>query len=962
MNRTFIAAILFAITASNVNAQQTTTVMDANRQYWIAPNGGQIYQPQVSQPQMQSGYYQPQTLQALQPLQAQQPQDAIQTFYYPQSPSSAGVAKQPAIAAKLVSVLQTDLQQVQPQAIQTQQDDYLALPTKSRPPAPSIPPQPGDLIGSPTTTLAGQSVANEQSVDSGLTSVLNRQQTQSLPAGQQVVSSSKALAPAPAIPAQLEPAQAEPVAETIEPATLASKQTPKPTPETPVVAESGSFVGDLRATPESGSTGTPDASLLVTEELVTEELVTEELTAETLIAANEILETENAFETQNIPSPEELASTESLAAAEQLAGVETVPVTEKVLDAQEASDTQELANASESSVIEQLEELSATQELAIVEPAEVASNEFAQVDEIEQPELKSQLDFSMGASSLGKTEAVEPASTVANAREMTNNGTRVEEVQSSKLATVKNIAKATVAAQNSAPAKSTRSTSYGGLMWALIPILGLPFIGWLALRKKKRDEQERRFAEAALHRVNAKKSSPSLAKTAGLEPTNKTVAPKTSVAPAVATAQVEQKAAPVEAAPVVAKPVAATPVAATPAAEAQQPKSLAPASVTPAKDASTAGILSMDDLQGVELTGVDFAAKVSADSKLDSSVQPEVLSQNKALRTELKTDAINVSSRDDLTSIAGIDEATQHSLYKAGYLRFSDLAKASERELQLALSRQSHGFSSSDFSRWAVKAALASLGSDAPKEKQTPAAPLKPAVSSAPADAPISSGDDLMKIRGIGPATSDLLKAAGITTFSMLSKSGTPRLQEILDSGGEKFAAVDPSMWCRQAEFAVSGNSSRPVVETIAIKSEPEVGSTWKPTRTPVATEPVATKSPVASTAPQDDLTKIAGIGPETQEVLRENGIERFEQVGQMTADQLNELLASQGTQFQGLSATTWPIQARALTTELTEEDAVLAQVNSIIDLATSSKTGDTTAKSTDLSTTAANADKATSE
>jgi len=157
-------------------------------------------------------------------------------------------------------------------------------------------------------------------------------------------------------------------------------------------------------------------------------------------------------------------------------------------------------------------------------------------------------------------------------------------------------------------------------------------------------------------------------------------------------------------------------------------------------------------------------------------------------------------------------------------------------------------------------------------------------------------------------------------------------LQEILGSGGAKFAALDPSMWCRQAEFAISGSWLRSPVETEPTNKDSEVDSAWKPTAKSVATKSAST----ASDASQDDLTKIAGINSEVQELLLSNGVQRFEQIGKMTVDQLNQMLATGGSQFQGLLTTTWPVQARALTMQSTEE-SVLDEVNSIIDIAKSS-------------------------
>ena len=430
----------------------------------------------------------------------------------------------------------------------------------------------------------------------------------------------------------------------------------------------------------------------------------------------------------------------------------------------------------------------------------------------------------------------------------------------------------------------------------------------------------------------------------------------------------EEKTAPINAAtptavksdlatPVASTPVAPTPVAPTPVApqstQPEQPKTLAPAA--PSEDASTSGILSMDDLKGAELSGVDFAANASSEAKPESVSETTSVPVTSKARTELRTETINASNRDCLTSIAGIDDAIQHSLFKAGYLSFSDLSKASEREIQLALSKHNHRFTNSDFTRWRAQAALASRGDWETFEKQEiKSTTFKTVLNSTESATPPAQADDFTKIRGIGPATADLLRASGITTFSELSQAGTPRLQEILDGGGAKFAVVDPSMWCRQAGFAMSSSKPRVQTETVAIQPASTADST------PADSTPEQTVNPVltASTAPQDDLTKIAGIGPETQQILRANGIQQFEQMAGMTADQLKEFLATQESRFQSLDPTSWPVQARALTTRLSEESDVLAEVNSIIDLA---KNSAAKAKS-DSSTTDVTAEKATSE
>jgi predicted flap endonuclease-1-like 5' DNA nuclease len=65
--------------------------------------------------------------------------------------------------------------------------------------------------------------------------------------------------------------------------------------------------------------------------------------------------------------------------------------------------------------------------------------------------------------------------------------------------------------------------------------------------------------------------------------------------------------------------------------------------------------------------------------------------------------------------------------------------------------------------------------------------------------------DDLTRIEGIGPKIQELLYAARIFTFLMLSGASVERLKEILDGGGERFQMHDPKTWPEQAQLAADG-------------------------------------------------------------------------------------------------------------------------------------------------------------
>ncbi|RPI33165.1 MAG: DUF4332 domain-containing protein [Chloroflexota bacterium] len=62
--------------------------------------------------------------------------------------------------------------------------------------------------------------------------------------------------------------------------------------------------------------------------------------------------------------------------------------------------------------------------------------------------------------------------------------------------------------------------------------------------------------------------------------------------------------------------------------------------------------------------------------------------------------------------------------------------------------------------------------------------------------------DDLTEIEGIGPKTADVLRDAGIKSFSQLAKASDEELREILRDANMRSA--DPSTWPEQARLAAS--------------------------------------------------------------------------------------------------------------------------------------------------------------
>lgn len=63
--------------------------------------------------------------------------------------------------------------------------------------------------------------------------------------------------------------------------------------------------------------------------------------------------------------------------------------------------------------------------------------------------------------------------------------------------------------------------------------------------------------------------------------------------------------------------------------------------------------------------------------------------------------------------------------------------------------------------------------------------------------------DDLTRIEGIGPKTSEAFINAGMSTFSKLSQASYDELKEILTDAGSRLAHLNPTTWPKQAQMIV---------------------------------------------------------------------------------------------------------------------------------------------------------------
>lgn len=70
-----------------------------------------------------------------------------------------------------------------------------------------------------------------------------------------------------------------------------------------------------------------------------------------------------------------------------------------------------------------------------------------------------------------------------------------------------------------------------------------------------------------------------------------------------------------------------------------------------------------------------------------------------------------------------------------------------------------------------------------------------------------TAGDDLRRIKGIGPKTAEYLEEAGITTFAQVAAMNSEQLRDVLMRGGTRFRVIDPSPWPERAAALMNADT-----------------------------------------------------------------------------------------------------------------------------------------------------------
>ncbi|MEE9438178.1 MAG: helix-hairpin-helix domain-containing protein [Saprospiraceae bacterium] len=166
--------------------------------------------------------------------------------------------------------------------------------------------------------------------------------------------------------------------------------------------------------------------------------------------------------------------------------------------------------------------------------------------------------------------------------------------------------------------------------------------------------------------------------------------------------------------------------------------------------------------------------------------------------------------------------------------------------------------------------------------------------------------DNLQLIEGIGPKMEEVLKENGISDLAILGSKSSADIQAILDKYGDKYKIMNPKTWPQQAKLGADGQWN----ELIVLQKKLDGGKDNAVGETDSKLENYLVKTGALKKWSQDDLTEIEGIGPATDKLLRENGINSWRDLANASVDNIKAILEKGGSRFSLGDPTTWPKQA----------------------------------------------------
>lgn len=166
--------------------------------------------------------------------------------------------------------------------------------------------------------------------------------------------------------------------------------------------------------------------------------------------------------------------------------------------------------------------------------------------------------------------------------------------------------------------------------------------------------------------------------------------------------------------------------------------------------------------------------------------------------------------------------------------------------------------------------------------------------------------DNLQIIEGIGPKVAELLTSNGIATWADLASKSPDEIKPILDAAGSAYKMMDPTSWPQQAKLAAEGQWAALIEFQKFLDGGKESTGDFE---TPSKAEDMALKILGFSSNPED-LKIVEGIGPKIESLLKEGGINNWDDLATTLVARLYEILDAAGENYRLAKPATWPRQA----------------------------------------------------
>lgn len=167
--------------------------------------------------------------------------------------------------------------------------------------------------------------------------------------------------------------------------------------------------------------------------------------------------------------------------------------------------------------------------------------------------------------------------------------------------------------------------------------------------------------------------------------------------------------------------------------------------------------------------------------------------------------------------------------------------------------------------------------------------------------------DNLQVVEGVGPKMESVLKDNGVNSLIKLGGESPSGLRDILNKYGDKYRIIDPTTWPEQADLAATGRWE----DLIVMQKSLDTGRSDRATGTTDSkVEKILIRMGVLKKWAKDDLRAIEGIGPKIAGLLKEDGIDTWRALSEVSVERIQGVLDNAGKRYQLADPTTWPKQA----------------------------------------------------